>query len=517
MTLAEWDAYERISDDPTDERAGVGRQHEDNEEAVRARGGRVAVHHCENNTSAYKKKRVELTDQYGNTYHAYRVMRPVWAQALQRLRTGEAKRLMVWDLDRLARDPRDLEDAIEVVEHYGAEIRSATASDIDLSTENGRMNARLLVMMANKSSADTARRVKRQKQERLEKGLPPGSRYRTFGYSRDWQVVEEEAAVVREAYERIAKGESVNAISRDLRERGVVTVSGKPMSFAATARILDSPIYAGLLSYKGEVIGTVTEDVPRLVTEAAFKVASQRATRPAWNTRSNLLSGIAICDVCKTTMNVSGGAYQCARIIGGCGKVRIKKEWLDESVEHAVRFLQMWKRAQDAPTVPVAVESETDPVEEIDRKIEEAQAAHTAGDLDLADLLPILKGLRAQRAKAVASQAAEAEEASTWAAMDDYDVSNLSVKRTIIRRHVVAIPVTPNPKPGNTKFDPSRFSIVTTYKDDDGKPRVLAGEACDLLGSMYGAREFGKANPDFPEFTDELIEVIWGMVNEGLR
>jgi site-specific DNA recombinase len=131
---------------------------------------------------------------------------------------------MVWDLDRLARAPRDLEDAIEVVEHYGAEIRSATASDIDLYTETGQMNARLLVLMANKSWADTARRVKRQKQQRLAEDRPPGARYRTFGYARDWSVNEGEAQVVREVFERVAGGESVNSVTRDLVARGVETV-----------------------------------------------------------------------------------------------------------------------------------------------------------------------------------------------------------------------------------------------------------------------------------------------------
>ncbi|GAB4002698.1 recombinase family protein [Nocardioides ultimimeridianus] len=179
-----WDAYERISDDPTDEREGVGRQVADTDSAVAARRGHVERHHTENDTSAYKKRPVELTDPVGGyKYTGYRVFRPVWAEALRRLRTGEAKRLMVYDLDRLARDPRDLEDAIEVVEHYVAEIRSATASEIDLFTETGRMNARLLVMIANKASADTARRVKRQKKQRLTEGKPPGSRYRTFGYN----------------------------------------------------------------------------------------------------------------------------------------------------------------------------------------------------------------------------------------------------------------------------------------------------------------------------------------------
>lgn len=174
------DSYSRISDDPNDLRRGVSNQRADNRDAIAARGASLGVEHEENDTSAYRKRKVKVTDASGNEYWGYRVIRPVWHQALQRLREGEADGLVVYDLDRLARDPRDLEDAIEVVEHYGKTIVSATASEIDLTTESGVLAARLAVMIANKSSADTARRVSRAHLEKARKGEPVGPR-RPFG------------------------------------------------------------------------------------------------------------------------------------------------------------------------------------------------------------------------------------------------------------------------------------------------------------------------------------------------
>lgn len=462
--MAEWDAYERISDDPTDTQAGLGRQHDDNNSAVAKRGGRVVQHHPENNTSAYKKKRVRVTDQYGNTYDAWRVMRPVWAAALQRLRTGEAKRLMVYDLDRLARDPRDLEDAIEAVEHYGAEIRSATASDIDLSTQTGVMNARMLVIMANKASADTARRVKRQKEERLATGLPPGSRYRTFGYTHQnikkgilgWEVIEEEAAIVRDVFTRVAKGESVNSITNDLRDKGVLTVSGKPWSFQATSRMLESPIYAGFVSHKGSVVGAST--VPKIIDEALYQSAQGRASRPAWNARKHLLSGILVCDACKAPMVGAGQRYICSRMQGGCGNVAVKTKWIDDVVNAymgAMVKIESDKQGTPEPTV------EVDPTKAIDEQIANAQAANVSGDLALADLLPILKGLRAQRVEVVKQAAKDVEENSVWQAIVEYDNADLSVKRTEIRKWIAAIMVKPALKGRNT-FDERRFYVLVS-------------------------------------------------------
>lgn len=498
-------AYTRISDDLEGQGLGVERQRDDSIREAKRDGVTIP-----------ESNLFEDNDISASTLS--KKPRPDFERLIAYVLSGQITRVYAYSNSRLTRRPMELEVLIQLAEQRGLTIRTAVSGDDNLNTADGRMTARIKAAVDAAEAEKTSERVKRQKQQRLSRGLPPASRYRTFGYTRDWDVIEDEAAIVREAYERIAKGESVNSISRDFRERGVLTVSGKPMSFAATARVLDSPIYAGLLCYKGEVIGSVTEEVPRLVTEAAFKVASQRATRPAWNTRANLLSGIAICDLCKTSMNVSSGGYQCARIIGGCGKVRIKREWLDESVEHAVRFLQMWKRSQEASPAGMVVEQETDPVEEFDRKIEEAQGAHTRGDLDLADLLPILKGLRAQRAKAVEAQAAGVEEASTWQAMDDYDSADVSLKRTILKRHIVAIPVGSNPKPGNTKFDPSRFKIVTTYKDAEGNDRVLSGEACDVLGSLFGARAYARDHgEDLPELPDDVIAAIWSIVDQESR
>ncbi len=69
----------------------------------------------------------------------------------------------MYDIDRLTRDSRNLEDAIEVVEHFGKPIIDITGS-LDLLTDNGRTMARVIVATANKSSADTARRVRRKHQ-----------------------------------------------------------------------------------------------------------------------------------------------------------------------------------------------------------------------------------------------------------------------------------------------------------------------------------------------------------------
>ncbi|MCX6402196.1 MAG: recombinase family protein [Propionibacteriales bacterium] len=506
-------AYARISDDAEGLELGVTRQLEDTRALALADG--IAI-----------PDSAVLYDDDISASTLSKKPRPDFERLIAYVLTGQVNRVYAYSNSRLTRRPMELEILIQLAQQYGLKIRTKVSGDDDLNTADGRMVARIKASVDAGEAERTGERVRRQKEQRRSQGLPPGSRYRTFGYTganvkkgvQGWQEIPEEAAIVREVFERCVKGESVNAISKDLRARGVLTVSGQPFTFAATSRMLDSPIYAGLLAHKGEVVGKVADFVPRLVSEAVFRSAGQRATKPAWNTRTSLLSGIAICDLCKTPMNHSQGAYQCARIVGGCGRVRIKREWLDEAVEHAVRFLAMWKRSQEATALPATLEPESDPVEEIDRDIAKAQAAHAAGELELVDLLPILKALRVRRAKAVEAQAAVMEEASTWAAMDDYDKADLSLQRTIIKRHIVAVPVMPSSNKGNNRYDPSRFNIVTVYKDAAGDERVLSGAACDLLGSLHGARDFDRQTVGaFENLADDVIDAVWRIVDRGGR
>ena len=76
--------------------------------------------------------------------------------------------MIAYDLDRAVRDPRDLEDLIDAKVLGGFTVRSVTGS-LRLDTDSDVAMARVLVAMANKSSADTARRVARAaKQQAIE-------------------------------------------------------------------------------------------------------------------------------------------------------------------------------------------------------------------------------------------------------------------------------------------------------------------------------------------------------------
>ena len=130
---------------------GITRQKEDITELAGPLGGEIVEWYPENDTSAYKKRRIRLP----NGRSVWRVYRPEFRRMLADYEDGKIDGIIFYDIDRLARQPRDLEDLIDLVEYYKRPVETVTGN-IDLRTSNGRAMARVLVAMANKSSEDTA-------------------------------------------------------------------------------------------------------------------------------------------------------------------------------------------------------------------------------------------------------------------------------------------------------------------------------------------------------------------------
>jgi DNA invertase Pin-like site-specific DNA recombinase len=230
--------YVRISDDPEGTERGVDRQEADCRAFAAARGWEVAVVFRENDTSAFKQRVVTLP----SGERVRRVIRPEFRAMLKFLADGEAGVMVAYDLDRAVRDPRDLEDLIDAKVLSGFRVCSVTGS-LRLDTDADVAMARVLVAMANKSSADTARRVARAARQQAVEGAWHGGRP-PFGYRPEGGrlvVVPERADLVREAAARILAGESVYRVLMDWKDRGVRSTTGAVWTDRALKIVLRAP------------------------------------------------------------------------------------------------------------------------------------------------------------------------------------------------------------------------------------------------------------------------------------
>jgi DNA invertase Pin-like site-specific DNA recombinase len=237
----------RISDAEEEEINGVARQIEDTCKLTAQRGARVGMILVENDTSAFKRRKIKLP----NGEYQLRTVRPKFRLALRLLGEGRFRRFVAYHLDRAVRDPRDLEDLIDVVEGSRPRIivDSFTGS-LRLANDADITAARILCAVANQASRDTVRRVSRARKEQAEEGRFGGGR-RAFGFEPDGITKRpQEADAIRRFHAIALVTGNMAEIARDMNSAGIFTVNGKPWTGAQARDMLLRPRNAGLTVHR---------------------------------------------------------------------------------------------------------------------------------------------------------------------------------------------------------------------------------------------------------------------------
>ncbi|MGP5376954.1 recombinase family protein [Brachybacterium alimentarium] len=300
--------YNRVSLDKEADEQAVTRQNDAAVALAEHRGWEVVDTFTDNSISASKRD----------------VIRPAYEKMLSDYRAGHFTVIIVQDLDRLTRQPRQLEDWIDEAER--GDLRIVTLNgEADLGTDGGRMYARIKAAVARGEVERKGERQKLANTQRAQAGHWQFSR-RPYGYERRdgaVVVVEEEAEVLREAYRRVNAGETYYAIGEDLNERGVRTVGGTSWTPRQMARTLDNAHYAGILTHNGKRLDVAPQWEPIIDRRTWDDYTSMRQNRKrpsGWSSATkHMMSGLAVCGVC--------GARMLARPDRGIQVYSCKESW----------------------------------------------------------------------------------------------------------------------------------------------------------------------------------------------
>jgi len=321
--------YLRISDDTQGLRAGVKRQEADCREICARKGWVVAGVYEDNDTSAFGGKR-----------------RAEYERLCSDIKAGVIGAVAVWHADRLHRRPGELEEFMKLADASGVELATATG-DIDLSTGEGRFQARIMGAVAAKESDDKSRRLRRKHEELARDGKLAGGGFRPFGFEADRITVNTgEARLIRQAAKRLLVGESIRSILRDWQTDGVTTSQGGPWAPTAFKRMMLSPRIAGLREHRGEVVGpAIWKPIIDVDTHQRLRtrLLSQTSGRRQRERKYLLTGGLAVCGLCGAPLvsrptGAGVPSMVCASGPGftGCGRIRITAEPLEEFVGAAV-------------------------------------------------------------------------------------------------------------------------------------------------------------------------------------
>lgn len=446
--------YLRISSDPNETRLGVTRQRTDCETKAKARGWHVAEVFEDNDISAYTGKR-----------------RPAYERMIDAIRAQRITAVVVWDLDRLTRRPIEIEQFIELADRYHLELASV-GGDIDLSTDNGRLYARIKGAVARAEIERKSARQKAANIQRRELGKPHACR-RSFGYTADGMtIVPDEADAIRHAAADLLAGGSAHAIARWLNQAGFTTTAGNPWKPTEARRMLSRARLAGLVAHHGVTIGDgvwppiLDHDTHRAILGVLADPARHKAGRP----RTYLLSGTATCGICGEPLY--GGwdkrkgyaTYRCP----SRRHVNRKGSEIDDLVTDATLGRLSAPGAIDLFTHPERAADARDLQEEeraARARLNGLAEAFAAGEIDRAQMTVGSRRLSArltligQMLAAVVQQ----PDLSDLITADDIEAAWLSLemeRRRIIVRQLVASAVVHSAGQGARRFDPATVTLT---------------------------------------------------------
>ncbi|MFI1409374.1 recombinase family protein [Streptomyces sp. NPDC020707] len=485
--------YLRISDDREGAGLGVERQLKDCKPLAASLGWNVVEIYDDNDMSATNRRKRR------KGYH----------RMLADVQSGHIDAVIAWHPDRLYRQPRELEDLMDLLDdpELNVELRTARTGAIDLSTPDGRMLARIQVAVAKREVEHRRERILSKVQELVEAGAIHNSGHRAFGYDRHFDgtgprrtitgetVNEREAAYIKDWANRALEGETLYSLVVEANDNGILTTTGGPWSYQGMRALLRSGRIAGLKEHRGEIKGTA-------VWPAIIPVAKHKALRALLDTKSAEyraehgerrttarkypLSGLPRCTcavphtvgvscTCKEEgkphhkMKTSPrgdrptGVYVCQKDGGGCGARTI-------DIPHFEKAMERLLFAQLEEVEAAVVEDPNDPrpaLEEklgkLERRKAELEVELDEGDRPVREITDALTRVKGR----IATVQGELAEQSVKANVLDIDVEDLreawedysvARKQAVYRGLIEEIIIHPATRPYNV-FNPLRIEV----------------------------------------------------------
>ncbi|MFD0634105.1 recombinase family protein [Catenulispora yoronensis] len=435
--------YARISDTDEERAPGLDRQFRTVLPLIETRGGVATREYIDNDKSAYKPE--VIRDEGFEPW-------------LQDFIAGHNDGIAGWDLDRIFRQPADLERVIKAYcDAYFKQKRPKPvlwlpSMSIDLTDEDGQMIARMLVNIANHSSAKTVKRVTNFYRDEALKGNV-FSNYPAFYRNQDGSINENKATITHRAIADVFAGIRPTAIAEEWREKGITTARGGRVTGETVRRILIAPGIAGLVEYKKELQrDTEGQPIKRkdggLIDVPTWEVLCE-LLKPKPDRRrptKALLSPVLRCSLCgarlvRVRRSDRYFTYNCqSKDAGGCAGVGISGPRLDQQITALVLAYL------DQPIEPTEPEAtpDTSRLDEVTAKIAELMTAYRAGEMSGSIVFPSIKELEDEQKKLRSQMAQQVRKMKqVMSVAEEWPTLAFERKQAIIRELFEAIVIAP--------------------------------------------------------------------------
>lgn len=262
--------------------------------------------------------------------------------------------VIVWKLDRFARDKFDSAYYKRILKNNGAKVISATEAISDGA--EGILLESILEGMAEYYSAELSEKIIRGLTENALKCKYNGGTL-PIGYAIDSEryfcIDPLTAPAVLAAFTHYADGATMQEVVDELNLKGIRTNRGNKISQNSVARMLHNRKYIGEYKYKDIV---QPAGIPAIVPEELFDRVQQRMTA---NKKAHakhkaedeyLLTTKLFCGKCRCYMVGESGTshssqvhryYKCVSVKKrrGCDKKTVKKDWIENLVIEQIKSI----------------------------------------------------------------------------------------------------------------------------------------------------------------------------------
>ncbi len=250
---------------------------------------------------------VPVLDEYDDGgFSGGNMDRPALARLMADITAGKIQTVVVYKIDRLTRSLMDFSKLVEVFDAHGVTFVSITQS-FNTTTSMGRLTLNVLLSFAQFEREVAGERIRDKIAASKQKGMWTGGTV-PLGYdvaNRKLIINAEEAARVRDMYQRYLELGNLNDLYNDLNRRGV---KGKPRKLKSGLQepgpfgsstihyLLTNPVYIGHVRHKGKVYEGQHEAILSLelwqkvqdhLTAQSMTVRNQRKYK-----QKNLLRGL---------------------------------------------------------------------------------------------------------------------------------------------------------------------------------------------------------------------------------